>query len=447
VQSTNQVDSEHEKQLTAMRLVPSTEPESDDADADDEDENEENEKEASSEQVHAPTKTVNFIDVDADPDAGNDDGADDDDDDGVQTTSPVQHKTGLTQHIDKILIARPRPDSPAEIVPDQSPEIAIENDDDASFEENIEFDPTANNTASNRGGSGQPSPIVQTTTTRLSLEDRGSLRRNGSVFGVSELGRSTSHHRGRESALRDSLHITKFLHRKSSFAPGLGMPEFERKIYLDFNLFDESGLHSSGHSSLALPDQKSIFSDADPPAADFEFPATQSAPNNTMSKHRLARKPTHYKKMMRTPRNFAATSYASDDSGSDTEEENKYDNDDDGLDAHTPRTPAVHAAHVSLNDSAGIDGGEGTFLGSCHISINIDDSEELAKYHNEVREKIVKIGRGKDEGKKSKLKFKVYCNALSAYLKHGKNYGDRIAEEMHTMEVLSDKNRNSPHGK
>merc|ERR1712113_349646 len=91
------------------------------------------------------------------------------------------------------------------------------------------------------------------------------------------------------------------------------------------------------------------------------------------------------------------------------------------------------------------DDGDGTFLGSCHISINIEDANRLEKFHESIQEKEIKIGRKdgkrrrrsskiKDEneddfGGYSKLKFKVYCNALAAYLKYGKNYGDKIRKQ------------------
>eukprot|EP01084_Bolivina_argentea_P039171 72409_1 len=92
------------------------------------------------------------------------------------------------------------------------------------------------------------------------------------------------------------------------------------------------------------------------------------------------------------------------------------------------------------NNNGGIDGGEGTFLGSAHISINIDDPHALATYHTILQEKEIKIGKSKfynKNEKQSKLKFKIYCNALSAYLIHGKNYGDRVRE----LEIIEDVKR------
>ncbi len=121
----------------------------------------------------------------------------------------------------------------------------------------------------------------------------------------------------------------------------------------------------------------------------------------------------------------------------------------------TPRSPkstspfssASHGRTLSDGLSAK-DGGEGTFLGQCHLSIQIDGDEEsgqsgfehLATYHKQNRELDIRIGKNRaepgtptnDEDQKSsggKLKFKVYTTALAAYLKYGKNYGDELRKE------------------
>ena len=80
-------------------------------------------------------------------------------------------------------------------------------------------------------------------------------------------------------------------------------------------------------------------------------------------------------------------------------------------------------------------------MGSCHLSIKIDDVDELTTFHQQVQEKEIKIGKkrterrpttpsadAKEESTGGKLKFKVYTTALAAYLKYGKNYGDKLRE-------------------
>ena len=284
--------------------------------------------------------------------------------------------------------------------------------------------------------------------------------------------------RPRESALRDSLHFhSNKLKRISSMAPGLAIPQFERKIFLDFKLFDDSGIEQRSNNDDEYDDHN-IFSFNPGNTSASNVYGNHSTKNIYTRKISRNRTKSHHKKVHSGPnsalskkeeiiRNYnlthnkAVTPQAPDpltknlslelddgmSGGSDSEEE-KYDNNDHNK-ATTPPPPdnknynsnksnKVSTPHspttTMLNDSAGIYAGEGTFLGSCHLSVNLDEPDTLKTFHHTIHEKEIKIGRKRNENQKSgKLKFKVYCNALSAYLKHGKGYGDKILE--HELQI------------
>ena len=99
---------------------------------------------------------------------------------------------------------------------------------------------------------------------------------------------------------------------------------------------------------------------------------------------------------------------------------------------------------------------ESTFLGSCHLSITLDDVENLKNYHLTTITKEIKISKkrrknirdlsneqnGREHGK---LKFKIYCAALAAYIKYGKNFGDLLDDESKNELILKANDNNNHH--
>eukprot|EP01083_Nonionella_stella_P197394 725735_1 len=201
---------------------------------------------------------------------------------------------------------------------------------------------------------------------------------------------------GRESALRDSLHLNKFT-RQGSILPGTLIPHFEKKIYLDFNLFDDSGVNNqnSGHTNNSSQGLHDIS-----PNAYWDFKPTQSTGsirnNNQNNKKNVRRTGSGLnKKVARNVLKMNKSKSYNQDSGdefnSDSDEEEKI---NPSFGVNTPRTP-INAVfnNDSSGNNGGIDGGEGTFLGSAHISINIDDPQKLSTHHTILQEKEIKIGK------------------------------------------------------
>lgn len=378
------------------------------------------------------------------------------------TVSTRKHRTGLTNNIGSLLKTKLNIKTgnkensrsgtfDADPVPDQSPVITpaditpntnlngVDNDkfvslDQAAFA-GINLSPKG---SVNDNSLPSPPPNVH-------LRGSSSLDPNLFKVGNPKL-------RGRESALRDSLHITKF--RQSSIAPGAAMPTFQKKIYLDFNLFDDSGLNEN-NSSSNNNGVKWKFDDQ--PSWDFQpsvSTASIKSKQRKISRNRRKGSGLNKKSVRNLYKNYKDKEHMTlnddhsamnSDSGesikSESEEEKAINNNNHGV--STPRSP------TQLNETGGIDGGEGTFLGSAHISINIDDPELLSKYHTQVQEKEIKIGKktlNKGKAKQSKLKFKIYCNALSAYLQYGKNYGDKLREHELNINVLSMPNNSKNDG-
>merc|ERR1712176_799619 len=212
-----------------------------------------------------------------------------------------------------------------------------------------------------------------------------------------------------ESALRDNSHFIG-LNRQASIGRGSRL-QFERKMYLDFNLYDDSSVNQS-HVKTGSNDENV-----------FDFDKLASNRTRSLSKVIKPRQRGDRKNTLHGA--FALSKNQS------LASQKSCDSDDDDID--TPRSPKIQ-----LDENAGIGGGgdDGTFLGSAHLSINIENVDELWHYHEKIQEKVITIGRSHrsrhsrrnshlnkklidddDDKKKSKLKFKVYCNALAAYLK------------------------------
>ena len=388
----------------------------------------------------------------------------DDDDDQSMTFSKKKpsHHTGLTQKIESIFAgklsiktgnkehsrsgtfeAEPVADSSPVITPEDSPK-DIEKEDKfslASLDKATFPGVISNSTRAQTDGIVTTSPKQST-----SMEVPQRSFKRGSSLDPGLFG-ANAKLRGRESALRDSLHISKFK-RQSSMK---GIPHFEKKIYLDFNLFDDSGVNNNNDNNM----MNNNLNLGDQPVWDFQ-PSVSTGSIKARKQRARSRRTKSNIKYKKSARNIYNTTkykgggdnrfdedHVNSDSGdsikSDSEEEKK-----NNFDVSTPRSP------TALNDNAGIEGGEGTFLGSAHISININDHESLYKYHTIIREKEIKIGKKghNKHNKLSKLKFKIYCNALAAYLEYGKNYGDKITEEelMQQQQIVSSKKpTDSPH--
>eukprot|EP01084_Bolivina_argentea_P247604 414227_1 len=161
-----------------------------------------------------------------------------------------------------------------------------------------------------------------------------------------------------KSSLIDSLHLNKFA-RKSSILSTSLIPVVSKKLHLDFNLFDDSGdcnvQLDSGTESYNIP----IWHFAG---------GRNNSKTNNMSK-------------VNKPKSYKPTNDDSDEEFNSDSEEEKINN---SFGISKP------ISHVSDNNKHG---GEGTFLGSAHVSINIDDPVALAKYHTNVKEKEIKIGK------------------------------------------------------